>query len=192
MDERRELVTAPDGRRLEVRISGPDDGPVVIAHPGTPDDAKLNSHTLATGAERGVRHVSYARPGYLESDRHEGRSVADCAADGAAIADGLGIDRFHVVGWSGGGPHTLACAALLSDRVISAATVARAAPHDGDGLDWSAGMGEENLEELGLAERGADELMPFSSVRRRRSAPAPPRTCSASSGISFRSRTGRF
>jgi pimeloyl-ACP methyl ester carboxylesterase len=87
--------------------------------------------------------------------------VADCAADADAIADALGIDRFHTVGWSGGGPHTLACAALLPDRVIAAATVAGAAPHDGEGLDWSAGMGDENIEELGLAERGAEALAPF-------------------------------
>jgi pimeloyl-ACP methyl ester carboxylesterase len=161
MDERRETVTTPDGRRLEVRIAGPEGGPTVVAHPGTPDDARLNSDTRSAGAQRGVRHVSYARPGYLESDRHEGRSVASCAADVRAIAYALEIDRFHVVGWSGGGPHALACASLLPDRVISAATVAGAAPHDGDELDWSAGMGDENVEELGLAEQGADQLLPF-------------------------------
>jgi pimeloyl-ACP methyl ester carboxylesterase len=144
-----------------VRIAGPEDGPTIVAHPGTPDDARLNSDTRSAGAQRGVRHVSYARPGYLESDRHEGRSVASCATDVRAIADALEIDRFHVVGWSGGGPHALACATLLPDRVISAATVAGAAPHDGDGLDWSAGMGDENLQELGLAEQGADQLLPF-------------------------------
>jgi pimeloyl-ACP methyl ester carboxylesterase len=161
MDERRETVTTPEGRRLEVRIAGPEGGPTVVAHPGTPDDARLKSDIRSAGAERRVRHVSYARPGYLESDRHEGRSVASCAADVRAIADALDIDRFHVVGWSGGGPHALACASLLRDRVISAATVAGAAPHDGLGLDWSAGMGDENVEELGLAEQGADQLLPF-------------------------------
>lgn len=102
MEERRETVTAADGRRLDVRIAGPEGGPAIVAHPGTPDYARLHSETLAAGAERGVRHVSYARPGYLESDRHEGRSLADCAADVAAIADALGLDRFHVVGWWGG------------------------------------------------------------------------------------------
>jgi pimeloyl-ACP methyl ester carboxylesterase len=161
MDEWRETVTTPDGRRLEVRIAGPEGGPTVVAHPGTPDDARLSSETRSAGSERGVRHVSYARPGYLESDRHQGRSVASCAADVRAIANALELDRFHVVGWSGGGPHALACASLLPDRVISAATVAGAAPHDGDGLDWSAGMGDENTEELGLAEQGPDQLLPF-------------------------------
>lgn len=161
MDERRETVTTPEGRRLEVRIAGPEGGPTVVAHPGTPDGARLKSDTRSAGAQRGVRHVSYARPGYPGSDRHEGRSVASCGADVRAIADALEIDRFHVVGWSGGGPHALACASLLPDRVISAATVAGAAPRDGVGLDWSAGMGDENVEELGLAEQGADRLLPF-------------------------------
>ena len=161
MDERRETVTTADGRRLKVTIVGPADGAAIIAHGGTPDDGRLFPETVEQGTRRGMRHVSYARPGYLESDRHEGRSVADCAADVVAIADALGVGRFLVVGWSGGGPHALACAALLPDRVISAATVVGAAPHDAEGLDWSSGMGDENIEELGLAERGADALRPW-------------------------------
>jgi pimeloyl-ACP methyl ester carboxylesterase len=156
-----ESVIAPGGRTLEVRIVGPDDGAALIAHGGTPDDGSLHREGLEKGAERGLRQVSYARPGYAGSDRHEGRSVADCAADTEAIADALGIERFHTAGWSGGGPHALACAALLPDRVISAATIAGAAPHDGEGLDWRAGMGDENIEEMGLAERGSDALVPF-------------------------------
>jgi pimeloyl-ACP methyl ester carboxylesterase len=154
-------VTTPDGRTLEVRVAGPEDGAALIAHTGTPDDGSLHSETLEQGARRGLRHVSYGRPGYAGSDRGEGRSVADCAADVEAIADALRIERFHTVGWSGGGPHALACAALLPDRVISAATVAGVAPYDAEGLDWSADMGEENIEELGRAERGADALVPF-------------------------------
>jgi pimeloyl-ACP methyl ester carboxylesterase len=155
------MVTAADGRCLEVTIVGPEGGGVVIAHGGTPDDGRLYPETVEAGTERRLSHVSYARPGYLGSNRDAGRSVADCAADVIAIADALGIERFSTVGWSGGGPHALACAALLPDRVISAATVAGAAPHDADGLDWSAGMGGENIEELGLAERGAQALEPW-------------------------------
>lgn len=161
MEEQRELVSGPGGRSLDVRIAGPEGGPVIIAHGGTPDGASLRRETLEAGAERGARHVSYARPGYLRSDRHEGRSVADCAADVRTVADALEIERFHVLGWSGGGPHALACAALLPDRVISAATIAGAAPHDGEGLDWKEGMGDENVEEMGLAEEGADALEPW-------------------------------
>ena len=171
MEERRETVTAGDGRRLDVRIgdgrrldvriAGPDDGGVVFANTGTPDDGKIYPPNVRTGADRGLRHVSYARPGYAESDRAEGRTVADCVDDVAAIADEIGVGRFHVVGSSGGAPHALACAALMPGRVISAATIAGVAPYNAEGLDWGAGMGEENLEEMELAERGADELEPW-------------------------------
>lgn len=161
MEQRREIVRTSEGRRLDVGIAGPEGGAVVFAHTGTPDDGQLFANVLQPGAERGLRHVSYARPGYAGSDRHEGRSVADCAADVAAICDWLEVERFHTVGSSGGGPHALACAALLPDRVISAATIAGTASHDGEGLDWRAGMGAENIEEMGLAEEGAAALQPW-------------------------------
>jgi pimeloyl-ACP methyl ester carboxylesterase len=109
---------------------------------------------VAAGAARGIRHVAYSRPGYAGSGRQMGRTIADCAAQVSAIADELGIDRFYTVGWSGGGPHALACAALLGDRVIAAATLASVAPRDAEGLDWLAGMGEDNLQEFGAAESG--------------------------------------
>jgi pimeloyl-ACP methyl ester carboxylesterase len=154
-------VTTADGRSLDVAIAGPEDGDVVIAHTGTPSSGRVFARTIEAAAERGLRLVSYARPGYRDSDRHPGRSVADCAADVAAIADQLGVERFYTMGGSGGGPHALACAALLPDRVLSAASIAGAAPHDGEGLDWRAGMGEENVEEMGLAEEGAEALRPW-------------------------------
>jgi pimeloyl-ACP methyl ester carboxylesterase len=108
------------------------------------------------GERRGLRHVTYSRPGYGSSERNPGRTVADCAQDVSAIADALGVERLLTVGWSGGGPHALACAALLGERVAAAATVASVAPRDAEGLDWLAGMGEENLEEFAAAE-GGDE-----------------------------------
>jgi pimeloyl-ACP methyl ester carboxylesterase len=129
-----ESVATPDGRTLEVKIAGPEGGQALIAHTGTPDAGSLRRQTLEEGAKRGLRQVSYARPGYAGSDRHEGRSI--------------------------GGPHTLACAALLPDRVIAATTIAGAAPHD-QGLDWTEGMGDENIEEIGLAAKGADALTPY-------------------------------
>jgi pimeloyl-ACP methyl ester carboxylesterase len=154
-------VTSENGRALQVDVAGPDDGTLVLLHDGTPTAGHLYEPLVEAGAERGLRHASYARPGYRGSDRNEGRGVADCIADVVAVADALGADRFHVIGWSGGGPHALATAALLPERVLSAATIGGVAPADAEGLDWTAGMGEENVAEFEAAETGGDALRAF-------------------------------
>jgi pimeloyl-ACP methyl ester carboxylesterase len=136
---------------LEVMRHGPEDGRVLVFHVGTPNAP--DAFPLLTDAldERGWQLVAYARPGYAGSARREGRSVADAATDTAAILDHLGLDRFVTLGWSGGGPHALACAALLPDRCEAAASLAGVAPFDAEGLDFLAGMGPENVEEFRLA-----------------------------------------
>jgi pimeloyl-ACP methyl ester carboxylesterase len=98
-------------------------------------------------AARGLRLISYDRPGYGGSSPQPGRSVADCAGDVRAICAELGIDRLAMWGMSGGGPHVLACAALLPDLVTAAASLASVAPYDAEGLDYYAGMGEENADD---------------------------------------------
>jgi pimeloyl-ACP methyl ester carboxylesterase len=160
--ERREIeVRAQDGRSLAVQVAGPKDGDVVVYHTGTPSYRRLYGSLIDAGAQRGLRHVTYSRPGYAESDRQPGRTVADCAADVVAIAGALEIETFYVTGQSGGGPPSLACAALLPDRVRSASTTAGAAPPDAEGLDWLDGMGQENLDEFAALEAGDDELIAF-------------------------------
>ena len=156
----RRHVAGPRGR-LEVEVSGPDDGEALIFHMGTPSAASVYPPLVELGAERGIRHVLYLRPGYAGSERCEGRAVSDCAADVAAVADALGIERFYTAGRSGGGPHVLATAALLPERVIAAATIAGCAPPDADGLDWLGGMGQENLDEVAAAEAGEEELLAY-------------------------------
>lgn len=151
-------VAEPGGRNLAVEVAGPAEGEVVLVHTGTPEGGTLYEAKVEAGAVRGLRHVSYSRPGYAGSDRRPGRSVADCVDDVVAIADALGIQRFHTVGQSGGGPHALACAALLPDRVRSVATLGGVAPRSAEGLDWKAGMGQENLEEFAAVEAGEEEL----------------------------------
>ena len=99
----------------------------------------------------GVRLISFDRPGYGESDRLEGRRVADVAADLLAIADAHDLEQFSVVGRSGGGPHALACAALLPDRIVRAAVLVGIAPHGADGLDWFDGMAQSNVTEYTVA-----------------------------------------
>jgi pimeloyl-ACP methyl ester carboxylesterase len=155
------VITGPGGRALVVDVRGPADGEVVAFHHGTPAAGQISDVRALAGEERGVRHVGYTRPGYGESDRHEGRTVADCAADLAAVLDALAIERCFTVGLSGGGPHALACSALLGERVIAAATIGSIAPRGVDGLDWLDGMGQENLDEFAAFDAGPQTLIPL-------------------------------
>jgi pimeloyl-ACP methyl ester carboxylesterase len=151
-------VTVGDGRVLEVALAGPPDGMPLFVHHGTPGAAEMFDPLVEIGAERGLRHVTYSRPGYGGSGRHPMRTVADCIPDVVAIADALRYDRFYSIGGSGGGPHSIACAALLPERVIAAASIASPAPLDADGFDWTAGMGEENIAELAASQSSDDEF----------------------------------
>jgi pimeloyl-ACP methyl ester carboxylesterase len=151
-------VRMPDGRVLEVHEYGDPSGPPTIAHHGTPGSgARPTLAAEHAGVER-IRLVMADRAGYGGSDRLAGRRVASVAADTEAVADALGIDRFCTWGVSGGGPHALACAALLPDRVIAAASLASVAPYDADGLEFTDGMCQENVEEFGASAAGEEEL----------------------------------
>ena len=154
-------IAGPGGRTLKVLEDGDPDGAPVIKHHGTPGSRLANPKWVADAADRGIRLIGYDRAGYGGSDRDPGRDVAAVAADTAAIADALGIERFATWGGSGGGPHALACAALLGDRVVAAATVAGAAPSDAGDLDFKAGMGEDNVQEFNAAVDGEAVLRPL-------------------------------
>ena len=158
MDAKRFEVKTLDGRSLDAAVAGPEDGTPLVFHHGTPGAVILFEPFIEDAAKRGFHFITYSRPGYGGSTRHPGRTVADCATDVSALIDHLGAPRFCTIGWSGGGPHALACAALLPDRVIAAATIAGVAPYPAEGLDWLAGMGEENVEEFGAALAGPEEL----------------------------------
>jgi pimeloyl-ACP methyl ester carboxylesterase len=130
----------PDGRVLRVHDSGgAPDAPAVIWHTGSPQTGALLDPLVAATAARGMRLLSYGRPSYGGSTPQRGRNVAAAAGDVARIADAAGIARFAVMGASGGGPHALACAALLPERVIGAVSISGLAPFT-DSFDWYAGM----------------------------------------------------
>jgi pimeloyl-ACP methyl ester carboxylesterase len=154
-------VRTADGRDLEVLVAGPEDGLPLVFHMGTPSAAVLMPPLVAAAAAQGLRTIVPSRPGYAGSTARPGRSVADVAGDVAGVLDGLGHDRFVTIGWSGGGPHALACAALLGDRCRAAATLASVAPCDADGLRWVAGMGPENVAEFEAAESGEAALTAY-------------------------------
>ena len=155
------VLATEDGRQLEVLSTGPEDGLVLLFHNGTPGGLVASPDMAAAAAGRGLRTVMYARPGYGHSSARPGRSIADAAADVAAVLDGLGVRQFVTVGWSGGGPHALACAALLPGRCLAAASLAGVAPLQAGGLDWMAGMGPENVAEFTAAEQGEAALTAF-------------------------------
>jgi pimeloyl-ACP methyl ester carboxylesterase len=165
------LVT-PEGRRLTYTVTGPPDGLPVVVHHGTPGSAHASQSWLRATAAHGLRLVTYERGGYGSSERNAGRVVADCAAEVALILDAIGADVCITEGRSGGGPHALACAVLLPDRVLAAASVAGVAPYDPDGVygmrlaDWLAGMGQDNIVEFGLALQGEAALRPFMEGQR--------------------------
>jgi pimeloyl-ACP methyl ester carboxylesterase len=149
-------IATKDGRTLTVHEGGDPAGFPVLFISGTPGSSTLDGPHVHDAEERGLRLFSYARPGYAASTRHKDRSVADCAADIVAVCDGLGIDRLCIWGISGGGPHALAAAALLTDRVVAVASLASPAPYGAEGLDWFDGMGEQNIEEFAVIFQGEE------------------------------------
>jgi pimeloyl-ACP methyl ester carboxylesterase len=147
-------VRLADGRNLRVHDSGnrgQSEAFTVVWHHGTPQTGAPLAPLLAATAERGMRLISYGRPGYGGSSPLPGRNVASAASDVAAAADALGVDRFAVMGASGGGPHALACAALLPDRVTGVVCLASPAPFGVDGLDFFTGMADEGALRAALA-----------------------------------------
>ena len=155
------MFEAADGRRLAAQVAGPDDGALLVFHMGTPGSRDLWERYIEEGARRGLRHVCCSRPGYAGSDRKPGRSIADCAADTAALAEQMGVDRFYVVGASTGADFALSCAALLPEKVISAAAVSGFAPRGLADLDWYSGMESLNLGEFEALEEGPAALERF-------------------------------
>jgi pimeloyl-ACP methyl ester carboxylesterase len=151
-------VRTPDGRVLAVTEGGDPDGVAVLAHHGTPGAGVLDGPWVRVAERQGVRLVTWDRAGYGESTRRPGRDVAAAAEDAATVADALGIGRFATWGLSGGAPHALACTALLPDRVPAAALLSGVGPYGVDGLDWFAGMGQDNIEEFAAAVAGEPEL----------------------------------
>jgi pimeloyl-ACP methyl ester carboxylesterase len=153
-------VRLPDGRRLDMRVSGPADGVPLVFHHGTPGAATPVRALERAAHERGLRLVTTSRPGYGDSSRQPGRVVVDVVADTAAVLAAIGTERCLIAGWSGGGPHALACGARLG-AAAAVLVIAGVAPYGAEGLDWMAGMGEENIVEFSAAVHGEDELRSY-------------------------------
>jgi pimeloyl-ACP methyl ester carboxylesterase len=163
-ESERHTIGLDDGRSIEIMTAGPPEGLPVVLHDGTPGGLVAYPPMVEAARVRGLRTIQHARPGYGGSTPRPGRTVADVAGDVAAVLDALGAETFLTAGWSGGGPHALACAALLPGQCLAAATMAGVAPRDAAGLDWLAGMGPENIAEFAAAESGREALTEFLST----------------------------
>jgi pimeloyl-ACP methyl ester carboxylesterase len=150
----------PDGRTLHCYDTGSGDGAdlVVVYHHGTPNVGPPPAPLVEAPEARGIRWISYDRPGYGGSTRHPGRSVATTVADDLAVADTLGVERFAAFGHSSGAVLALAAAASLGDRVLGALCGAALAPIHAEGLDWFAGMHAGGERELRAAVTGREAL----------------------------------
>lgn len=144
-----------DGHALHVYDTGADDGRLAVFwHHGTPNIGAPPEPLFPASERLGIRWISYDRPGYGGSTPRPGRDVASAATHVSAVADALGIDRFAVVGHSGGGSHALACAAVMPERVVGVVGVAGLAPFGAEGLDWFAGMSDSGAASLRAAAEG--------------------------------------
>ena len=159
-------IQSGDGRVVHVYDDGDPVGPLLVYHHGTPLSGLLPSLWAQVAQDEGVRLVSFDRAGYGGSDRRPGRRIADVVADTGRVADALGAKRFLVFGQSGGGPYALGCAILSPERVIAAVSMSGPAPFDAEGLDFMAGMGQDNIDEFDAALAGEDALRTFLAEQR--------------------------
>lgn len=172
-------ITLPDGRRIDVRTSGSETGYPLFFHHGTPGAVTPIRALESVAHENGLRVITTSRAGYGGSDRHAGRAVSDVVADTAAVLDTLGVSECVVAGWSGGGPHALACAAHLP-HAKATLVIAGVAPYDAPDLDFLTGMGEDNVEEFGAAIEGEGALRDYLEAAREHLKDADPEAIGAS------------
>lgn len=152
-------IRTPDGRQLAYAEWGVPDGYPVISIHGTPG-CRLGRHPNPDVVRKAnVRLITFDRAGYGKSDRNPGRRVVDLVPDVRALADALGFDTFAACGGSGGGPHVLAVAALLPERLTRVACIVGIAPYESLGANWTAGMDPMNVKEFGWALEGEDRLV---------------------------------
>ena len=165
---REDDLRLPDGRTLHYYDTAPAEGAAAAREPrlavlwshGSPNIGEPPAPLFAAAERLGVRLIGYDRPGSGPSTRGPGRSVGSAAADMAAVADALDIGTFALFGHSGGGPHVLACAALLPERIRAVVSMSGLAPYASaaTGFDFFAGMSASGKAELGAAVKGREAL----------------------------------
>jgi pimeloyl-ACP methyl ester carboxylesterase len=149
-----------NGNRVDYIDTGSGDN-LLVYHHGTPGAGPMEPEILEAAQANNFRVVELIRPGYINSTREVGRTVADVVPLTLELVDHLGFENFVTMGWSGGGPHALATAALAGDRCKAAMSLAGVGPWGDDELDFLEGMGQDNLDEFGAALVGETALRPF-------------------------------
>jgi pimeloyl-ACP methyl ester carboxylesterase len=159
-------VTLPDGRSLDVLAGSArrDGDRALLFHHGTPGNATRYETWFPAAEERGLRPIAYSRPGYATSTRNPGRTVACAIDDVGFLLDELGVGQFYALGGSGGGPHSIACAALMPDRCLGSAALVTVAPWEAEGLDFYGGMAQTNIDEFDAALAGEAALREWMAV----------------------------
>jgi pimeloyl-ACP methyl ester carboxylesterase len=142
-------VTVVGGRRVAWTEHGDPRGALVVFLHGTPDSRAGKSYLAAAARERGLRIVCPDRPGVGCSEPLPGHTVAGYAGQVAALARALGAARYAVLGYSGGGPFALACAAGADPALTGVTVVAGLGPLDREGA--REGVGHDDLELVDLA-----------------------------------------
>jgi len=141
----------PDGRRLSYAVYGTPGGRPMFYFHGWPSsrlEARLHE---ATALQKGVCLIAMDRPGFGLSDFQPRRTILDWPQDVLAVANVLGIQRFAIIGVSGGGPHALACASLIPERLTTVALIGSIGPLDEP--HTTAGMMPQNRQLFSLARR---------------------------------------
>ncbi|QGA21864.1 hypothetical protein EYB26_009575 [Talaromyces marneffei] len=166
MAQQFQQLQLPDGRNLDYCVNGPEDGiPLIFIH-GTPSAGIPEPNLVSVCAKKGIKVIGFSRAGYGGSTRNKGRQVVDSVADVKSLLDHLHAKKCFVAGWSGEGPHALACAARLPG-CLAVISFAGCAPYNIEGLDWLAGQGEDNIEEFNKALEGESQLRQFCEGHRK-------------------------
>jgi pimeloyl-ACP methyl ester carboxylesterase len=146
------FFTLADGRKVELLVAGTPQEKAVVFHHGTPGGTTTWESWLTEVEKQGGFAFSYSRPGYGQSDRHEGRTIIDNASDIEEILKHFGIEKTVSIGWSGGGPHALADTTLFQN--VAAISIAGVGTFGASDLNFLEGMGEENHVEFTAATEG--------------------------------------
>lgn len=130
MDNTNQILELKDGRELGFAEYGVQDGIPVFHFNGSGGSRLERPANPNILTELGIRYISIDRPGHGNSTPKQDRELLDWPEDVTCIADHLTIEKFHVLGWSAGGPHALVCAYKMPERVISGAIVSGLGPAD--------------------------------------------------------------